>query len=57
MNNPGRKNICSKSTVETPEKTEICSKFKRTALEHIRISHLVPGVQFVTLKVYFQTGL
>ena len=57
MNTPGRKNVCSKSTEETPEKIEICSNFKRTALEHIRISQLVPRVQLVTLKVYFQTGL
>ena len=36
---------------------EICSKFIRTALVHIRMSQLALGVQFGTLKLYFQTGL
>ena len=59
MNSLGRTNICSKSIKETPEQTEICSKFHgiRKALEHIRISQLVLRVQIGTLNMYFQTGL
>ena len=46
MNTPGRKSVCSKSAIETPEQTGNCWRFIRMALEHIRISQLLPGVQF-----------
>ena len=36
---------------------EISSRFIRTAIEHIRISQLLLGVQSGTLNMYFQTGL
>ena len=38
---------------------EICLRlrFIRTAIEHIRISQLLLGVQFGNLNIYFQTGL
>ena len=57
---PGKKNVFSKSTIETPEETvnyEICSKFIRTALKHIRTSQLTLGVQSGTLNMYFQARL
>ena len=60
MNASGRKNRCSKSTIETPEQTAKFSntvKFIRTALEHIKVSQLLLGVQLGTLNMYFQTGL
>ena len=60
MNAPGRKNIYSKSTIETPEQTVKflnTVKFIRTVLELIKVSQLVLGVQFETLNVYFETGL
>ena len=53
MNTPSRKNVC----LNTGTNCEICSRFKRTALEHIRISQLLLGVQFGNLNMYFQTGL
>ena len=60
MNAPGRKNIYSKSTIETPEQTVKflnTVKFIRTVLELIKVSQLVLGVQFETLNMYFETGL
>ena len=36
---------------------ETCSRFIRTALEHIIISQLLRGVQFGNLNMYFQTGV
>ena len=60
MNTPGRKNIYSKSTIETPEQTVKflnTVKFIRTVLELIKVSQLVLGVQFETLNMYFETGL
>ena len=49
MNAPGRKNVYSKSTIETPEQTVKflnTVKFIRTVLEPIKVSQLVLGVQF-----------
>ena len=60
MNAPGRKDIYSKSTIETPEQTVKflnTVKFIRTVLELIKVSQLVLGVQFETLNMYFETGL
>ena len=60
MNAPGRKNIYSKSTIETPEQTVKflnTVKFIRAVLELIKVSQLVLGVQFETLNMYFETGL
>ena len=60
MNAPGRKNIYSKSAIETPEQTVKflnTVKFIRTVLELIKVSQLVLGVQFETLNMYFETGL
>ena len=60
MNAPGRKNVYSKSTIETPEQTVKflnTVKFIRTVLELIKVSQLVLGVQFETLNMYFETGL
>ena len=60
MNAPGRENVYSKSTIETPEQTVKflnTVKFIRTVLELIKVSQLVLGVQFETLNMYFETGL
>ena len=38
MNTPGRKNVCSKLTIETPEQAVKFAQFIRTVLEHVRIS-------------------
>ena len=60
MNAPGRKNVCLKSTRETPQQNEKFAntvKFIRTTLEHIKVSQLLLEVQFGTLNMYFQTGL
>ena len=60
MNAPGRKNICSKLTRETPEQNEKFAntvKSIRTALEHIKVSQLLLEVQFGTLNMHFQTCL
>ena len=59
MNAPDRKNVCSKSTIETPKQTMKFAntvKFIRMALEYIKVSHLLLGTQFGTLNMYFQTG-
>ena len=60
MNAPGRENVYSKLTIETPEQTVKflnTVKFIRTVLELIKVSQLVLGVQFETLNMYFETGL
>ena len=41
----------------TKTNCEICSRFIRTALEHISVLQLLLGVQFGNLNMYFQTGL
>ena len=59
MNAPDRKNVCSKSTIETPKQTMKFAntvKFIRMKLEYIKVSHLLLGAQFGTLNMYFQTG-
>ena len=59
MNAPDRKNVCPKSTIETPKQTMKFAntvKFIRMALEYIKVSHLLLGAQFGTLNMYFQTG-
>ena len=59
MNAPDRKNVCSKSTIETPKQTMKFAntvKFIRMALEYIKLLHLLLRAQFGTLNMYFQTG-
>ena len=45
------------SNRNTRTNCEICPRFIRTALEHIRILQIILGVQFGNLTMYFHTGL
>ena len=59
INAPDRRNVCSKSTIETPKQTVKFAntvKFIRMVLEYIKVSQILLGVQFEKLNMYFQTG-
>ena len=48
MNTADRKNVCSKSTIETPEQ-----KFRMMALEYIKVSQLLLGVCKLQIKYLY----
>ena len=56
MSTPDRKNLCSKSTIETPEQTVKFANtvmFRMTALEYIKVSQLLVGVYKLQIKYLY----
>ena len=56
MSTPDRKNVCSKSTIETPEQTVKFANtvmFRMTALEYMKVSQLLVGVCKLQMKYLY----